>query len=1177
MNWRRCYIIKQGGNPFFVNQFMKTLYDEKHLRLDLEKGWEWDDDELARLQMTDNVVTLMAKKIKSFKQNEQNILKICACIGIWFDLETISFIYKKSLSETLKDINAVIKDGFIYLDNDNYRFQHDRIQEAAYDLLTEDERVDIHHRLGEYLVEVTPQDKMTDKILYIVGHLNLGFTQHDSIKEKERLIRYNLMAADKSVNSTAYQANLRYLETAISLFEENCWEEQYELSITVYTNATYAAFLTGDYDAMESYQQKAIIHAKNIIEKSKLERIRMLAMIARGENKNAMEIGLAVLQSLGVKLPRNAGKLDLILGLIKVGRALKGKEMDTLYNLPAMTDSNMLMAMDIITYVGMPVYMVAPNLYPILSFQRVLLSLQYGNNPDSQIGYVSYGLIMGGVLGKAEVGDHFGKLALRLSETHKISKARVYGIYYGSVSPWKNPLSESVAHFMKGYHAGLESGEYEFGSYCLGLLDMAGIFIGTPLTEMAEKTQEHMQSLARLKQAIPIHMNILARQQILFLNGQDKFKGENDGSVFQNDIHLKAIIEADERASLFLYYIFLTSLLYQFGDHEKAVDSSMKAEKYADSGKGFFMNMTYHFNDALICAAHIGQEKKYSRKILLKRIKTNLKKLKLWAKNSPVNCLNKYHLALAEFERVNGKTEKAIENYEKSIKAAKVSEFIHEEGLANELFFKFWAGKNQKGVATVFLKEAIRCYNAWDAHAILDHLEKDYPEFKELFAKTKAGEKDKSGQRSKRRESGAQNLDMSSIIKTSQAISQEINLARLLETLIKISFENAGAEKGCLVMENEEDQKLYIQAKGEVGREIQVLQSESLENTKSLCPSIVNFVHKTRKNLVIHDAQQDENFQNDSYIVENQCKSILCAPIRRREKVAGIIYMENNLSTNSFTPERLKILEIFSSQAAISMENAILLAQRENSIRLETEMKVAAELQLSMVPQKPVLPGFDISGYMKPADEVGGDYYDVIETPSEEAPDWIIMGDVSGHGIQAGLIMLMVQTAMQLLITNDENISPAFLISETDKVITANINKMKDSKYMTISALAVKKDKNVILHSGLHQDICVYRKNTGRVEQIESKGIWLGLGMGEIVPNQNLEISMESGDKLLLFTDGLTESVLPNGEFFGQEKLVEIFEKNGDKPPTKIKHALLDALTGYTTVDDITFLILNKL
>jgi serine phosphatase RsbU (regulator of sigma subunit) len=288
--------------------------------------------------------------------------------------------------------------------------------------------------------------------------------------------------------------------------------------------------------------------------------------------------------------------------------------------------------------------------------------------------------------------------------------------------------------------------------------------------------------------------------------------------------------------------------------------------------------------------------------------------------------------------------------------------------------------------------------------------------------------------------------------------------------------------------------------------------------------------------------------------------------------MSGILYLENNLTTNAFTPERLALLQILSAQAAISIENSRLILQRETAAKLETEMNIAAGIQSSLLPDNPAIDGYEITAYMKPADDIGGDYYDIINRGPN---NWVIIGDVSGHGVPAGLVMMMVQSSIQTLVRKNPEIKPSDLLSTVNEMITYNVNKMKEQKYMTITAFSFGKDGHAI-YSGLHQDILVYRKSSENIEIIPSEGLWLSpwdLGRENI----DKKLYLKKGDTLLLYTDGITEAMDSGDKFFSQDRLLGILKKHGNLKTDVIRDEILEALKGYALKDDVTMVILKKI
>lgn len=1174
---------KTGGNPFFINQFLKTLYENHFLTLDPREGWAWDNQAIQGMEVTDNVVTLMTQKLKKLQKRTRDILTICACIGNRFDLDTISTIYEKPLEETLTDMNEAIDEGLIFLEGDIYKFLHDRIQEAAYSLLSDHERADIHYRIGTDLLKHTTDETLFDGVLYIVSHLNASVAMIRDQVEKENLIRLNLIAAGKSNKSTAYREGLTYLDVGISLLSEKAWETQYEYAIKLHIGAANAAFLTGEFDRMDHFASIAMEKARSVLEQTEIYKIQIYAMAARGMHETGLKLGIKALRALGVNLPPRPNKLHLIRGLVKVKLALRGKTVESLLKMPDMTDPHKIAAMDLMSCVSSSAFMNMPELYPLLVFERLLLTVKYGINDHSQVAYVSYGLILAGILGKAVEGNRFGKLAVTLSERYPSSRARVYCVYSVFVGHWNEPISKMIDLMMDGYHYSLETGEYEFGALNLFGHCLFRFFLGEHLDSLDAIAHKHHQSILKLKQNVPLHLNMVTWQMARHLKGSDPVDGEFGGSVFDKKTMVPILKQANERAPILSCYFFSGMLLYLFNFHENAHQAFRIGDDYLSSGRSTFSNTDYVFFDALNLLAMIGHFSGLEQGRILRKIRGNIHALKKWSESSPDNYLSKYFLLRAEYGAYKGDIRKAIHFFNKAIEEAEKIPSLLQEGLCHERYALFWRDMDHASLARHYWQRALEIYERWGAMGKVRQMNGRYPEYQGKKNGLIKNITDDPDEMSALGESGepssmlAENMDVLSIIRTSQAISREIDLDKLLERIMKISMENAGASKGFFITQSDTDGKLYIQAKGSTDQGVAFVKSMPVEESRDLSVSIIRYVLQTMESLVIGDAERDETFGKDPYVMETRCRSILCGPIRHKGRFFGLIYLENNLIPNAFTPERMRILQIFSSQAAISMENYRLLAEREKTIRLETEMKFAADLQAKLVPAKPVLTGFDIAGYMKPADEVGGDYYDVIPASKEGHPDWIVIGDVSGHGMQAGVIMLMAQTSIQLMIQTDPLIPPAHLISRIDTVITRNIMKMKDSKYMTITAFAIDPKTGRVRYAGLHQDILVYRREKGLVEVFESAGIWLGLGMAEEVTIENRELFLHPGDTMLLFTDGLTEAVREEHEFLEQERLVSILEKTGHLTSQDMMDAIIERLNGYTTRDDVSMLILKRL
>lgn len=364
------------------------------------------------------------------------------------------------------------------------------------------------------------------------------------------------------------------------------------------------------------------------------------------------------------------------------------------------------------------------------------------------------------------------------------------------------------------------------------------------------------------------------------------------------------------------------------------------------------------------------------------------------------------------------------------------------------------------------------------------------------------------------------------------------------------------------MMEKHGEKGLFIEAEGSAEGGCNVLQSIPLKEVDFIPISVVNYVRKTQKDLILQNAKYDDRLMNDIYIMKNDVKSVLCAPIVYAGKIAGIIYLENNLSSNAFTHERLEVLQILNAQAAISIENQRLLKERET----------AANIQRSLVPIHPAIKDYEVTGFMLPTEEVGGDYYDLL---SGDGVDWVVIGDVSGHGVPAGLVMIMVQTCTQLVLRDNPQISPAQLLAKINTVVCHNIKILNEKKYMTLNALAIHQDGKVV-HAGLHQDILIYSKREDEVREVETYGIWIGLDEKTGILNEDRQFSVEVGNVILLYTDGITEATDSQGLMFGSDNLKSILKENGTRPTSEIKEQILKGLSKYHKSDDVSLLVMRR-
>jgi serine phosphatase RsbU (regulator of sigma subunit) len=454
-------------------------------------------------------------------------------------------------------------------------------------------------------------------------------------------------------------------------------------------------------------------------------------------------------------------------------------------------------------------------------------------------------------------------------------------------------------------------------------------------------------------------------------------------------------------------------------------------------------------------------------------------------------------------------------------------------------------------------------------------------------------------------------------MKASQTLSEEIVLDKLLAKLMRIIIENAGAQKGFLILEIKG--KLLIEASGAVDdNNINVLQSIPIESSHSVSPTIINYVARTSESVVLNNATDEGNFTNDPYIKQHQPKSILCVPLINQGKLISIVYLENNLTTGAFTPDRLEVLKVLSSSAAISIENARLyndLAEsnrtldeynrtletkveertaeltianqeisalneklKEENLRLGAELDVARQMQQMILPNTEELEieGLDIAGYMDPADEVGGDYYDVLQT---EDVVTLGIGDVTGHGLESGILMLMAQTSVRTL-QEIREADPVRFLDVLNRTLYKNVQRMNSEKSLTLALLNYSQGRVSI--SGQHEETIIVRKG-GAIERVDTMELGFPIALDDDIADfiNQVYIELEPGDGVVLYTDGIPEAYDIDKQQYGIEQMCEVISKNWHLSAEEIKQAVVADVRRHIgtqkVFDDITLLVLKRL
>ncbi|MBD2211098.1 AAA family ATPase [Nostoc linckia FACHB-104] len=962
---------KTQGNPFFVKEFLKALYVDKLITFNTNTGcWQGNIAEIRELALTDDVVEFMAQQIQKLPTATQTVLKLAACIGNNFDLSTLAIVYEKSQSETAADLWEALQAGLILPTNEvykffqdcdcqnpscplpmsgnplaHYKFLHDRVQQAAYSLIPEHQKQLTHLNIGKLLLHKTNVAEQEEKLFEIVNQFNIGKNWIGQDIHYTQLAQLNLKAGKKARIATAHTAALEYFTTGINLLPKNQWQTQYELTLALYTAATEAAYLSSNLEQMTNLASVILESANSLLDKIKAYEIQIQSLQAQNQPLAAVKISLKILQILGINFPQQPSELDIAQALNKTTAILAGRKPLQLVNLPQMNDPEKLAAMKIMAAVSSSVYIAVPQLFPLIILEQVNLSIVYGNTPFSNYSYGCYGQLLCGVQGEIELGYQFGKLALKLLEKFNIKEqqARTYGEVCLGTLHWQEPVIQTLPLLKAGYQSGLDNGDLVWTGICGIIYIMHSWLAGQELNDVSRDATNFCTQLTQLKQFALVNQIAIFQQTVVNLLGDNTEVWRFEGDAC-NEAQMLPILEqgGDQTALCYFHYQKLF-LYYLFEEFQSAVNAAIATENYFGAATGLFIVPSFYTYDSLAHLAIYPQVSSAEQQRIEQRVSSNQEKMQKWANSAPGNHLHKFYLVEAERYRILHNKAAAIELYDLAISTAKANNYPHEEALANELAAKFYLAWGKNNIVQEYLLSAYYGYARWGATAKVKQLEQNYPQFLIPILQpdsisfssdvtiplaemvSKSNDSSQTTNYSSNGVSAA--LDLATVLKSFQMLASEIHLDKLLSTLLQVVLENAGADKCVLLLQKQG--KLTIEATIALGQQSAVLQSVPLENSQEVPVCLINTVKRTLTAAVLIDAITHPLLTADPYIFRYQPKSILCTPIMYQGKLLGILYLENKEATAAFTSDRVELLNLLCTQAAISLENAHLYQQAQ--------------------------------------------------------------------------------------------------------------------------------------------------------------------------------------------------------------------------------------------------------
>ncbi|BDI17395.1 serine/threonine protein kinase [Nostoc cf. commune SO-36] len=946
---------KTQGNPFFATQFIKALHQDRLIQFNFESGfWECDIAQVTTQAVTDDVVKFMAFQLQRLPQSTQNILQLAACIGNQFDLATLAIVSESSEIETAADLWKALEEGLLLTTGDvykffqhsgqdcdskpinsnfqvpNYKFLHDRVQQAAYFLIPEAQKQTTHLKLGRLLLNNTSPSEQEEKIFKIVSQLNLGLGLITQQTERDKLAQLNLLAGQKAITATAYTAAIEYLKLGMELLTADSWQSHYNLTLALYEDAAKAEYLNTNFEQAIKLIDLILQQTTQILDRVKAYELKVQIYIAQDQQVKAIETGLKALEQLNISLRSPDVEPE--------NRLAQLPTLTNLANIPEMTNLESLAALRLLISITPPVHHVKPDMFPSVALTKLHLCLEQGHSSLAAFAYGSYGVFLCAVIGDVDTAYYSSQIALKLLEQYQSKEisSKIYMIFGVFICAYKEHGRNTLTALRESIQCGLEVGDIEHASYSM-MAECTHLFlIGETLDAVEERQTKYINLLLKLKQKHCVDYAQVWRQVTLNLLGRSSHQYYLTGVDFDETKMLPHLHNTDNHQSLFAIYLAKTAILYTFDQYEEAASNAEKATEYMDGAFGLLLVAGHNFYYSLSLLAKYSScdRQQDQQECWLNQVVSNQKLMHYWAGYAPVNFQHKYDLVEAETARVMGDKLKAMEYYDRAISLAKANGYIQEEALSNELAAKFYLGWDKEKVAQPYMQEAYYCYARWGAKAKIEDLEKRYPHLLQpILQQQRINLKHDEtisfrGTSSSTRTSSAGStsisdaLDFTSVLKAAQAISSSLELDQLVASLSRIILENSGAKKAALILPQEDTwQVRAITSNSQIGIQT-ILEPQSLDNCQDIPVNIIHYVKNTKQTVVIDNCTTDIIGLIGEYMHSSQPQSVLCTPIINQGRLVGILYLENRLTQGVFTSDRLSIINFLCTQAAISLENA---------------------------------------------------------------------------------------------------------------------------------------------------------------------------------------------------------------------------------------------------------------
>lgn len=962
-------VDKTGGNPFFLHRFLRSLVRSELVAFDAGAGaWRWDPAAVAALEVTSNVVQFLADRFDLLPEAARRQLEAASVVGDTFEATMLAAAQGRDLERVLADLKAPLREGLIEeipgvedpelgeIDR-RFRFSHDRIQQAAYERTTPEVRRTLHGRVGRRLLDRAKGRDPGEALFDIVNHLNAGLAEDAPYAERVQLAELNLSAARRALLASAYDPAARCLARGRALLGPEGWQSDYDLMRDLTQSAARAAYLTTDFERAEALVDESFARARSAVERARTLIVRIDSLIAQNLNAPALAVGLQALDLLGVQLPEDPS-LDEVGATIGETLALiEGVDLAALPEQPPPDDPRIRQAMELVCILAPPAYFVKPLVVPLLGAELVRLTVEHGPTAESSYGFSLLGLVLCNG-GHIEAGYGFGQLATSLAASFEDKRLRVRSghVTYGFSRHWKEPIASIMPDYAALFELAMDVGDYEYAGYIGMMHTIFGFYAAPELERVISSGRFYKAALEEVQQEQSLVIQGAMLQALLNLSGQ----GQGDdpallvGQAYDESVMLPMLIERGDAATLFVLPCIKGVIAGFLGQWERAHELLATARSHIDGAAGI-VHLVYLEQWGALAALGLlqsleGEAREARREALMGLVEGALAKLDGWASHNDAANAHRPVLVRAALARLEGDAPAALLGFERAAGLARARNVPMDEGVAHRLAGEMSLEAGLTTAARAHLVEACYAWDRWGARALRTHLEEAYPALLGDLGRPGAGHSVTTTAST----TGSPDIDVTAAVRASQTIAKEVELERVIHTVVRLTIEISGAAR-CLLVRPSEGELHTVTALGTIsGRQTTV--EHAPRPLAGLGPvGIIEFVGRTRQEVVLDDACRSELFASDPYISANQVQSVLCLPIEQQGRLLEVLYLEHPRTRGVFTQARVALLRVLLAQAAISVENATLIDTLEEKVRARTEqLAIATERALAASEAKTV-------------------------------------------------------------------------------------------------------------------------------------------------------------------------------------------------------------------------------